>query len=106
MSIEETLKSFLSKSAEVSKNAFTKAGDAVQEFSDKSVVKLDKKKLEMQKSKKLSELGALAYDAFTKDNKSTFSSSDEAAKLLIDELKVLDKQIEEKEELLSEAENK
>lgn len=106
MSIEETLKNFLSKSAEVSKNAFVKAGDAVQEFSDKSVVKLDKKKLEVQKSKKLADLGCLVYESFVKESKESFSISDDAAKLLIEEIKVLDNQIEEKDKILSESENK
>ncbi len=62
MGFEEKIKVWLSKGASVSKSAFEKAGDAVQDFSDKSVLKLDKMKLESQKNKKLTELGIVVND--------------------------------------------
>lgn len=101
MGVEEKLRSFLSKSAEVSKNVLSKAGDAVQEFSDKSVIKIDKMKLENQRTKKISDLGFLVYDIL-RDSDDSISSETEDVKAIIEEIKNLDKEIAEKDELLKE----
>lgn len=58
-STEKKIKDFLSKSAEVSKNAFTKATDAVQKFSDKSVLKIQIQNQKSARSKKYTEMGEL-----------------------------------------------
>lgn len=99
MNVESRLKEFLTKSAEVSKNVFSKAGDAVQEFSDKSVVKIDKIKLENQKSKKLTDLGQIVYDLFS-DSQTSVSFDNENIKSLFEEITQIEKNIEEKTELL------
>ena len=62
MGFEEKLKVWVKKGAKASKSAFEKAGGAVQDFSDKSVLKLDKMKLESQKNKKFTELGIAVND--------------------------------------------
>mgnify|MGYP007101830186 CR=1 FL=1 len=55
--IEETLKGVISKSAEVSKDVFTKAGGAVQNFSDKSVLKFEIKQLKEKRKNLYTDLG-------------------------------------------------
>ncbi len=55
--IEDKLKNVISKSAEVSKDVFKKTGDAVQNFSDKSVLKFEIKQLTSKRNKLYSELG-------------------------------------------------
>lgn len=60
MDIEELMnsaKKIVSKGAKASKNAFEKAGDKVQDFTDKSVVKLEKHQLETKRDCKYEELG-------------------------------------------------
>lgn len=51
------VKSALSKGAAGAMSAFEKAGDKVQKFSDASVVKIEKKQLEMKRDAKYQALG-------------------------------------------------
>lgn len=67
---EMKIKEFLSKSAEVSKNAFSKASDAVQKFSDKSVLKIQIQNQKGSRQKKYSELGSLVYSLLSKKSSS------------------------------------
>ncbi|MCR4742566.1 MAG: hypothetical protein K5866_06830 [Treponema sp.] len=55
--LTKKVKDFFSKGAKASKDAFMKAGDKVQEFSDKSVIKIEKKQLENKLDNNFSELG-------------------------------------------------
>lgn len=66
VSKEQKIKDFLSKSAEVSKNAFSKATDAVQKFSDKSVLKIQIQNQKSARSKKYTELGELVSELLSK----------------------------------------
>lgn len=51
------VKTFLTKGAAQAMTAFEKAGDKVQDFSDKSVVRLEKKQLESKRDVKYRALG-------------------------------------------------
>lgn len=53
----QKIKDLFSKGAKVSKEAFEKAGDKVQEFTDKSVIKIEKKQLENKLEDKYTEMG-------------------------------------------------
>ena len=55
--IEEKVKGWLSKGARVSKKAIETVGDKVQDFTDKRVIKLEKKQLEGLLDSKYIELG-------------------------------------------------
>lgn len=48
-----------SKGAKASKDAFEKAGDAVQDFTDKSITKIENKKIESKINNKYEELGKI-----------------------------------------------
>ena len=55
--LETKVKGWFSKSAKVSKQALEKAGDKVQDFTDKSVLKVEKKQLESKRERLYTDLG-------------------------------------------------
>lgn len=57
--IENRIKDVVSKGAEVSKTAIEKAGNAIQIFTDKSVLKISRSQLISKKNKRYQELGEL-----------------------------------------------
>lgn len=111
---EEKFKDFLSKSAEVSKNAFSKASSAVQKFSDQSVLKIQRQTAKSNRSKKYAELGELLSNVLlqkgakienlselpsSEDLETAFDSIKDIQKEIVainKEIKDLDKQIETK----------
>lgn len=97
VSKEQKIKDFLSKSAEVSKNAFSKATDAVQKFSDKSVLKIQIQNQKSARSKKYTELGELVSELLSKKgadigNLSAVLPADETLKA-IEQIKKVQKEI-------------
>lgn len=97
LSKEQKIKDFLSKSAEVSKNAFSKATDAVQKFSDKSVLKIQIQNQKSARSKKYTELGELVSELLSKKgadigNLSAVLPADETLKA-IEQIKKVQKEI-------------
>lgn len=55
----QELKDFISKSAEVSKTAFSKAGSVVKRFSDKSVLKIQIQTSKSKQNKIYTEIGQI-----------------------------------------------
>ena len=55
--IESKVKAIGKKVAEVSKSAFDKASDKVQDFTDKSILKIDIKKLQVKQNELYKNLG-------------------------------------------------
>lgn len=95
-------KSFLSKTAESSKNAFVKAGDKVQEFSDKSVLKIEKKQLESKRDAKYLVLGE-KLSQFMLENKIDLPEGIAAeTEALQQEITALSAQIKAKDEAIGE----
>lgn len=97
ISKEQKIKDFLSKSAEVSKNAFSKATDAVQKFSDKSVLKIQIQNQKSARSKKYTELGELVSELLSKKgadigNLAAVLPADETLKA-IEQIKKVQKEI-------------
>jgi len=100
--IGNKVKDLFSKGAKASKEAFEKAGDKVQDFTDKSVIKVEKHQLETKRDCKYEELG-LKLSQMLLEGASISSSNPEDVKILSDiqeEIKVLSDQIREKEDLL------
>ena len=99
--IRKKLKEVFSKGAKVSKDAFDKAGDKVQYFTYKSVVKLEKRQLENKRDCKYEELG-LKISQMLMEGASVSSSNMKKIQLLNSiqqEIKLLSDQIREKESL-------
>lgn len=98
--IGSKLKSFMTKGAEVSKEMFEKAGDKVQDFSDKSLVKIEKKKLESKQEQKFLELGQKIYDLLKTAKVTVAEDYLESVNSAVAEIDALAKEIKQKEELL------
>ena len=94
------VKSALSKGAAGAMTAFEKAGDKVQKFSDASVVKIEKKQLEMKRDSKYQALGEkLSALIFEKKLDLPEAVAIEVEPLQ-EEIQNLTNQIKEKDELL------
>ncbi len=87
------VKALFSKGAEASKEAFEKAGDKVQNFTDKSVIKIEIKQLESKLEAKFAEYGKIYFE----NSKPT----EETVKLLRNEITELQKEIQSKQEALA-----
>ena len=83
-----------------SKKAFGKAGKAVQGFSDRSVILIEKKQLESKREAELKKLGALSADRFLR-GETSLVSDDEAVAPILEEIKRLDSEIKTREESLN-----
>ena len=70
MAFLDKMKEYLDKGVEVSKEALSKAGDAVQDFSDKSVTKIESHQLVSRQNKEYRSLGH-AVLKFFEENLST-----------------------------------
>ncbi len=104
MDFVEKAKELFGKGTEVSKKAVKDAGNAIQEFSDKSVLKLEIKKLESNRKDTCSEFGEYTFGLF-KDSDSV-QKSDEKIKAFLDKILEIDNNIAIKEKALSDLEEK
>lgn len=104
MDFAEKMKDLFGKSAEASKVAMNKAGNAIQEFSDKTVLKVEMNKLETKKKEAFEELGEVIYEFIDKLPEDV--ASDEKIVSLKEKISQLDSDIEKKEKALSELEDK
>lgn len=98
--IEDKLKTVISKSAEVSKDVFKKTGDAVQNFSDKSVLKFEIKQLTSKRQKLYTDLGKkisafLSQDIINLNDTAASSSQNSNAASALQTLADIQKQIED-----------
>ena len=115
--IEETLKNVVTKSTEVSKDVFTKAGNAVQNFSDKSVLKIEIKQLQSKIQKLYTQMGSemssilnvKGFDLKDSQKGITKEGVQEGIKTILDFQKKINdysSQIEKKQALLEEKKSK
>lgn len=98
--IEDKLKTVISKSAEVSKDVFKKTGDAVQNFSDKSVLKFEIKQLTSKRQKLYTELGKklsafVSQDIINLNDTASSSSQNSNAASALQTLADIQNQIED-----------
>lgn len=96
------VKSLFSKGAKATKDVFEKTGDKVQDFTDKSVIKIEKHQLETKRDCKYEELG-LKLSQMMIEGATINCSNPEDINILSDiqeEIKNLSDQIREKEKLI------
>lgn len=98
--MKEKFKTGMDKFLESSKKALGKAGNAVQDFSDKSVIKIEQHQLEVKKDEQLKKLGRLAVEKFLDDDKAVLSAGEEAVVTILEEVRRLDSEIAIREEKL------
>lgn len=90
------LKNFISKSSDVTKSAFSKASNAVQKFSDKSVLKIEIKQMESKKEKLFTKIGKHLSSVLAHENVDLMnlqSSNDEKISTLVEEIKTFQAEI-------------
>ena len=90
------LKNFISKSSDVTKSAFSKASNAVQKFSDKSVLKIEIKQMESKKEKLFTKIGKHLSSVLSNENVDLMNlqnSNDEKITTLIEEIKTFHAEI-------------
>lgn len=90
------LKNFISKSSDVTKSAFAKASNAVQKFSDKSVLKIEIKQMESKKEKLFTKIGKHLSSVLSNENVDLMNlqnSNDEKISTLVEEIKTFQAEI-------------
>lgn len=90
------LKNFISKSSDVTKSAFSKASNAVQKFSDKSVLKIEIKQMESKKEKLFTKIGKHLSSVLAHENVDLMNlqnSNDEKISTLLEEIKTFQAEI-------------
>ena len=99
--LESKFKEIGKKVAEVSKSAFDKASDKVQDFTDKSILKIDIKKLQSKKDELYKNFGERISKLLCDETLKEFAieSQEEKEKLISIQNEILDleKQIQQKQ---------
>ena len=78
MAFLDKMKEYLDKGVEVSKEALAKAGDVVQDFSDKSVTKIEAHQLVSRQNKEYRSLGQAVLKFFEENPDSSLSADNSA----------------------------
>jgi hypothetical protein len=102
MDVIGKVKGYFDKGVQASKQAIDKAGDAVQDFGDKSVVRIELKQLESKKETKISELGKKVYTVLSRNKQTVLTVESSEIAQLITELKKTDRDINKCKKVLSE----
>ncbi len=98
----EKAKDELKKAATVTKSAFEKVGNKVQDFTDRTVIKVKVNQLETKRSCKYEELGMKISSMLLEGAEINSKNTDdvEIVKSIQNEIAKISEQINEKEELL------
>lgn len=97
----KVLKDAFDKGVEVSKSALNKAGDVVQDFGDKSVMRIEKHQFESKRNEHYALLGKKVAEKFINDNAVSVQADDAELSSIVDEIKRFGEEIAKREELLS-----
>ena len=100
MAFVDKAKEYLDAGVRASKDAITKAGSAVQEMSDKGVLRLEITRLSGKQKKLCTELGTKVFDAFCVEGAKSVTAKTPAVARLLEEIASLDEQINEKNQAL------
>lgn len=99
-SMGRTILSYIDRGVEASKKGFKSAGNAISDFGDKSVLRIELSQLKAKKAKALNELGVYTYTAIVEQNE--INVHDETFVHIIDSLKKVSEDIEKHETALGE----
>lgn len=95
----ESVKKTFDRGLKASKKALGVAGDAVQDFSDKSVLRIEKMQLETKQKKQFEMLGEHAYKALS-SKASSLKATDTKVKAFLAEITRLAEEIKVREDAL------
>ncbi|AEE17159.1 hypothetical protein [Treponema brennaborense] len=101
MAFLNKMKDYLDKGVEVSKDAFSKAGEAVQDFGDKSVLRIEIKQLEGKLNREYESLGEHVYGFFETNAAESLSADDSEISGILAEIKRLRAEMEKREDSLA-----
>ncbi|MBR5866798.1 MAG: hypothetical protein IKZ04_02695 [Spirochaetaceae bacterium] len=104
MAFLEKMKEYFDKGIEVSKDAITKASGAVQDFGDKSVVKIEIKQLESKLNKEYISLGNQVYNLYLQNKDEPLSYDNAYVSGVLAEITRLTQEIEARKNSLKETE--
>ncbi len=105
MAFLDKMKEYLDKGVEVSKEALSKAGDAVQDFSDKSVTKIESHQLVSRQNKEYRLLGEAVEKFFAENPGASLSADNSVISGILEEIRRLEKEIAQREESLKSKEH-
>ena len=94
-------KTAFDKGMEASKSAITKASSAVQDFSDKSVVRIEKHQFETKKEEQLLALGKKVFEKFSADSAASIHGGDADIAPIVAEVKHCDEEIAKRDTALA-----
>ena len=100
MAFLDKMKEYLDKGVEVSKEALSKAGDVVQDFSDKSVTKIETHQLISRQNKEYRALGQAVLKFFEENPSASLSADNSLISGIMAEIQRLEKEIVQREESL------
>lgn len=102
MAFLDKMKDYFSKGVEVSKDALSKAGDAVQDLGDKSVLLIEIKQYESKLNKELLSLGQQVYSIYHENGDELVKFDDVQVSGIIAEIKRLKAEIAVRREKIQE----
>ncbi|MFZ2635727.1 MAG: hypothetical protein WAZ99_08475 [Rectinemataceae bacterium] len=103
MTFGEKMKSFLEKSLDVSKDALNKAGAQAQTWGEMGKLRVEILQLHSKAQKLTGQLGAETYELLVEKGEPMIGAYTEGIAGLIDQIKTLEKDIDEKELAFHEA---
>lgn len=101
MKFSETVSDFVDKGIEVSKKVVSQAGTAVQKFSDKSMVRLEKRQLESKRENSVKELGRIAVATFIADGVNELRATDPSVSEILATIKNYNEEIARRDAALA-----
>lgn len=101
MELKEEMKKYFEKGVQSSKEALSKAGEAVSRFSDESVVRIEKHQLQGKLKEDMQTLAAQVLKLFEEDDKKTISKADESLSPILNAIKETKEKIATLEEQLA-----
>jgi len=102
MAFIDKMKDYFSKGVEVSKDALSKAGDAVQDLGDKSVLMIEIKQFESKLNKEYVSLGQQVYSIYHENGDELVKFDDAQVSGIIAEIKRLRAEISVRKEKIQE----
>jgi hypothetical protein len=102
----DKLKDCFDRGVEISRKALEKADNAVQQFGEQSVLRLDINSLRSKKEKQFAKLGEFVYADFTEKNMTQVNREDNDIVSAMVEVEDIEKEIEKREKKLKKLEEK
>lgn len=100
MAFKEDVQKYIEIGVNASKEAFEKAGKAVNKFGNDSVLRIEKMKIQGQLKKEITELGLDVLKSFIDDGKDSIASSEPDIARHIEKIKMLKEEIAKREDSL------